>query len=81
MKKFATQPYKMQQVFNKQFDHIDQICEADTAFETKIGQNTMVDHTVLKKLRTKEMKPMVLGETRELIKQDACIEAVYDPEA
>ena len=47
----------------------------------KIGQTTLVDHTVFKKLRTKEMKPMVLGEPRDKIKEDAVIESAYDTEA
>ena len=39
-----------------------------------------MDHTVFKKIRMKEMKSIKLGETREVIKNDAIIESVYDPE-
>ena len=59
--KFETSPNKMHQVFNKQFDHIDQICDADTAYETKIGPSTLVDQTVFKKIRGKDYKPLLLG--------------------
>lgn len=33
----------MHQVFNKQFDHIDTICDADSAFETKIGPTNLIN--------------------------------------
>lgn len=68
----------MHQVFNKQFEHIDQICDADTAYETRIGPSTLVDQTVFKKIKCKGFKPLVLGQPREKIKAEAIIEAAYE---
>ena len=68
----------MHQVFNKQFEHIDTICDADSAYETKIGPSTLVDQTVFKKIKCKEFKPLKLGESREKVKNDAIIESAYE---
>lgn len=72
--------YKMHQVFNKQFDHIDTICDADTAYETRIGPTQLVDQTVFKRIQAKSMQPLKLGQTREKIKADAMIETAYESE-
>ena len=68
----------MHQVFNKQFDHIDAICDADSAYETRIGPSSLVDQTVFKKIRCKEVKPLLLGQPRDKIKADAIIESAYE---
>lgn len=79
--KYETNPAKMHQVFNKQFDHIDKICDADSAFETRVGPSTMVNQTVYKRIRTVDMKPIVLGQPREKIKLDHKIESAYEKDA
>ena len=68
----------MHQVFNKQFEHIDAICEADQAYDTRIGPTTVVEQTVFKRIRCKRMQPLELGQTREKIKGHALIEAAYE---
>ena len=62
----------------KEFDHIDLICEADVAFETRIGPSTLVNQTVIKKVRCKNMQPLVLSQSRKKIKEEAMIEVAYE---
>ena len=78
MHKFENNPIKMHQVFNKQFEHIEEICEADMAYETRIGPTSLVDQTVFKRIHARDMVPLKLGQTRDKIKQDAIIESAYD---
>lgn len=33
--KYETETVQMHQIFNKQFEHIDTICDADSAYEAK----------------------------------------------
>lgn len=78
VQKYETNPNKMHQVFNKQFEHIDDICDADTAYETRIGPSTLVNQTVFKKIKCRDMNPIKLGEERAKIKADAIIESAYE---
>jgi len=78
MHKFENNPLKMHQVFNKQFDHIDEICDAESAFETRIGTSTLVKQTVFKTIKCKTNKPLKLGQSRERIKAEAMIESAYE---
>ena len=68
----------MHQVFNKQFEHIDTICDADSAYETRLGPSTLVDPTIFKKIRCKNMAPLKLGLSRDKIKEEAIIESAYE---
>ena len=63
--KYATNPAKLTQVFSKQFNHIDIICDTDTSFDSKIAPTTSFDHRIIKTLRTKDLKPLKLGFSRE----------------
>ena len=68
----------MHQIFNKQLEHIDAICDADSAYETKTQFSQTVDQTVYKSVRCRKMTPLTLGQPREKIKQDAIIESAYE---
>ena len=65
-------------MFNKQFEHIDTICEADMAYETRIGPTQLVDQIVFKRIHARSMRPLKLGQSREKIKAEAIIESAYD---
>ena len=67
MHKCETTPLKMHQVFNKQFEHIDQICDAEKLAETKGGAAPQATPTVLKLIKFRRVKPLKIGQPRELI--------------
>ena len=78
VQKYETNPNKMHQVFNKQFEHIETICEADSAVDSRIGPTQTIDHTVYKRLKCRRLEPLELGKTREQIKAAAMIESAYE---
>ena len=68
----------MHQVFNKQFEHIDVLCDTDVSFEAHAAPSQQIDHVVFKNLRTKDMKSIKLYEPREKIRDEVILESVYD---
>lgn len=47
-------------------------------YESKLLPKSATEGIVFKKLRVKDMKPVILGQDRDKIKQDAFLEAVYE---
>ena len=59
--KYATVPAKLNQVFTKQFDHIDVICDTEYNFNSRVMPSATFDQRILKTLRLQDIKPLKLG--------------------
>ena len=59
--KYATVPAKLNQVFSKQFDHVDVICDTEYNFNSRVMPSATFDQRILKTLRLKDIKPLKLG--------------------
>ena len=60
--KYSVDVVQMHQVFNKQFKHIEEICDTDISFEATAAPQNLVDQVIFKTLRTQNMKPLKLFE-------------------
>lgn len=69
----------MHQMFNKQFSHIDEICDADKLVEQRFNPNAMSDQPAKKKLKVKSFKPINFGVDRKVLLEEACLDADYEP--
>ena len=60
-------PMQMHQVFNKQFEQIDKICDRELAHEVTLGppEDRPVEKLMFKTLKSRNFKPIKLGQTRE----------------
>ena len=56
---------KVHHIFSKQFEHIDAICEAETMYESKLIPKAATEGIIFKKLRLKDMQPVILGQDRD----------------
>lgn len=65
-------------MFNKQFSHIDKICDIDAMYESKMGPSQNTDGIVFKNIQCKKIPSLSLGLVREKIKEEAMIEAAYE---
>ena len=47
-------------------------------YESKLLPKTSTEGIVFKKMRVKDTKPVILGQDRDKIKQDALLESAYE---
>jgi len=78
LNQFATQSIKIHHVFSKQFDHIDAICDAELQYESKLLPKSATEGTVFKSIKVKDMTPVILGQDRDKVKEEALLEASYE---
>ena len=78
--KYATIPAKLNQVFSKQFDHIDVICDTEYNFNSRVMPSATFDQRILKTLRLQDIKPLKLGQARDFLRIDAVLESAYEPD-
>lgn len=70
----------MHAVFNKQFSHVDQIADTEGPQEIRFCPNSPADSTVRKHLVQPSFKPLILDQDRSKLKENALIEAFYEPD-
>jgi hypothetical protein len=67
-------------MFNKDFKHIDEICETDTLHEARFSTDGLPDTEMIRELEVKKVDPVPMGKTREQIREEALLDALYVPD-
>lgn len=69
---------KAHSLFNKDFSHIDQIADQEGPLEIRFCPKSPNDVTVRKNFIQSSLKPLVLGQSRHILRQNALIDAFYE---
>lgn len=65
-------------MFNRQFSHVEEICEQDKLVEQRFNPNFLSDQPAKKVLNTKSLKPITFGIDRFVLCDEACLDAEYE---
>jgi len=57
----------MHHMFNKQFSHVDEICDSDKLIEQRFNPNALSDQPAKKTLKVKSLQPITFGIDRKIL--------------